>query len=104
VRYARLNTQGEPLTETVRVLPDPRAEHADVMADGQNVAVVWRSSEGAQTTLKAWLSTDGGQNFTLKTLGQATGYNDHPRLAQSGVRMVVVWRNTQETQVHDIRF
>jgi hypothetical protein len=104
VRYARLNTQGEPLTETVRVLPDPRAEHADVMADGQNVAVVWRSSEGAQTTLKAWLSTDGGQNFTLKTLGQATGYNDHPRLAQSGARMVVVWRNTQETQVHDIRF
>jgi hypothetical protein len=104
VRYARLNAQGEPLTETLRVLPDPRAEHADVMADGQNVAVVWRSSEGAQTTLKAWLSTDGGQNFTLKTLGQATGYNDHPRLAQSGVRMVVVWRNTQETQVHDIRF
>jgi hypothetical protein len=68
------------------------------------VAVVWRSSEGAQTTLKAWLSTDGGQNFTLKTLGQTTGYNDHPRLAQSGSRMVVVWRNTQETQVHDIRF
>jgi hypothetical protein len=104
VRYARLNAQGEPLTETVRLLPDARAEHADVMADGQNVAMVWRSSEGAQTTLKAWLSTDGGQNFTLKTLGQATGYNDHPRLAQSGARMVVVWRNTQETQVHDIRF
>ena len=104
VRYARLNAQGEPLPETLRVLPDARAEHADVMADGQNVAVVWRSSEGAQTTLKAWLSTDGGQNFTLKTLSQTTGHNDHPRLAQSGSRMVVVWRNTQETQVHDIRF
>lgn len=104
VRYARLNTQGEPLTETVRVLPDPRAEHADVLADDQNVAVVWRSSEGAVTSLKAWLSTDGGQNFTLKTLGQTTGYNDHPRLAQSGSRMVVVWRNTQETQVHELRF
>ena len=104
VRYARLNTQGEPLTETLRVLPDARAEHADVLADGQNVAVVWRSSEGAVTSLKAWLSADGGQNFTLKTLGQATGYNDHPRLAQSGSRMVVVWRNTQETQVHELRF
>jgi hypothetical protein len=86
------------------VLPDARAEHADVLADGQNVAVVWRSSEGAVTSLKAWLSTDSGQNFTLKTLGQATGYNDHPRLAQSGPRMVVVWRNTQETQVHELRF
>ncbi len=104
VRYARLNPQGEPLPETVRVLPDARAEHADVLAEGQNVAVVWRSSEGAVTSLKAWLSTDGGQNFTLKTLGQSTGYNDHPRLAQSGARMVVVWRNTQETQVHDLRF
>ncbi len=104
VRYGRLNAQGEPLPDTLRVLPDARAEHADVLAYGQNVAVVWRSSEGAQTTLKAWLSTDGGQNFNLKTLGQATGYNDHPRLAQSGARMVVVWRNTQETQVHDIRF
>ena len=104
VRYARLNAQGEPLPETLRLLPDARAEHADVLADGQNVAVVWRSSEGAVTSLKAWLSTDGGQNFTLKTLGQATGYNDHPLLAQSGVRMVVVWRNTQETQVHELRF
>lgn len=104
VRYARLNAQGEPLPETLRVLPDPRAEHADVMAEGPNVAVVWRSSEGAATTLKAWLSTDGGQNFSLKTLGETTGYNDHPRLAQSGVHMVVVWRNTQETQVHEIRF
>jgi hypothetical protein len=104
VRYARLNTQGEPLTEAVRALPDARAEHADVLADGPNVAVVWRSSEGAVTSLKAWLSTDGGQNFALKTLGQATGYNDHPRLAQSGSRMVVVWRNTQETQVHELRF
>ena len=74
------------------------------MAEGPNVAVVWRSSEGAATTLKAWLSTDGGQNFSLKTLAQTTGYNDHPRLAQSGARMVVVWRNTQETQVHEIRF
>jgi hypothetical protein len=104
VRYAHLNAQGEPLGNSLRVLPDPRAEHADVVANGQHVAVVWRSSEGAQTTLKAWLSTDGGQNFTLKTLGQVVGYNDHPRLAQSGERMVVIWRNEQETQVHDIRF
>jgi predicted neuraminidase len=56
------------------------------------------------TTLKAWLSQDGGQSFKLKTLSQTTGHNDHPRLAQSGSKMVVVWRTTQETQVHDIAF
>ena len=104
VRYARLNAQGVPLPKTERVLPDPRAEHADVMAHGSKVAVVWRSSEGAVTTLKAWLSQDGGQNFSLKTLSQTTGYNDHPRLAQNGEQMVVVWRNTQEIQVHELHF
>jgi hypothetical protein len=104
VRYARLNAQGEPLPKTERVLPDPRAEHADVMAHGSKVAVVWRSSEGTVTTLKAWLSQDGGQNFSLRTLAQTTGYNDHPRLAQHGEQMVVVWRNTQEIQVHELRF
>ena len=104
VRYARLNAQGVPLPKTERTLPDPRAEHADVMAHGSKVAVVWRSSEGAVTTLKAWLSQDGGQNFSLKTLAQTTGYNDHPRLAQNGEQMVVVWRNTQEIQVHELHF
>jgi hypothetical protein len=74
------------------------------MADGQNVAVVWRSSEGAVTTLKAWLSKDGGQTFVPKTLGQVTGYNDHPRLAQNGSHRVVVWRNAQEIQVHELEF
>ena len=104
VRYARLNAQGVPLPKTERTLPDPRAEHADVMAHGSKVAVVWRSSEGAVTTLKAWLSQDGGQNFSLKTLAQTTGHNDHPRLAQNGEQMVVVWRNTQEIQVHELHF
>ncbi len=104
VRYARLNARGEPLPETLRVVPDPRAEHADVLADGPRVAVVWRSSEGAVTTLRAWLSSDGGQNFALRTLGQVTGHNDHPRLAQNGSRMVAVWRNTQEIQVHELSF
>ena len=104
VRYARLSPRGEPQPKSEQVLPDPRAEHADVMAHGANVAVVWRSSEGAVTTLKAWLSQDGGHSFKLKTLGQTTGHNDHPRLAQSGSKMVVVWRTTQETQVHEIAF
>jgi hypothetical protein len=104
VRYARLNAQGVPLRKTERVLPDPRAEHADVMAHGSKVAVVWRSSEGTVTTLKTWLSQDGGQNFSLKTLAQTTGHNDHPRLAQNGEQMVVIWRNTQEIQVHELHF
>lgn len=104
VRYARLNADGSPRLQTVRALPDEGAEHADVLAAGARVAVVWRSVEGARSTLKAWLSTDSGQTFRLVGLGQVNGDNDQPRLAQSGERMVAVWRTTKEIQVHELGF
>ena len=104
VRYARLNADGSPVLDSVRALPDARAEHADVAAAGQRVAVVWRSVDGMTSTLKAWLSHDGGQTFGLQVLGRVSGDNDHPRLAQQGERLVVVWRNATEVQVHDIKF
>lgn len=104
VRYARLQADGSPRLETVRALPDEGAEHADVLASGDRVAVVWRSVDGAQSTLKAWLSTDSGQSFRLVTLASVKGDNDQPRLAQRGQRMVAVWRNSKEVQVHEIRF
>lgn len=104
VRYARLRPDGSPLAESVRALPDERAEHADVLAYGNRVAVVWRSVNGAQSALQAWLSKDGGKNFHLRTLGKVQGDNDHPRLVQQGERMVAVWRNAKEVQVYDITF
>ncbi|OGB31148.1 MAG: hypothetical protein A3F78_00735 [Burkholderiales bacterium RIFCSPLOWO2_12_FULL_61_40] len=104
VRYGRLQADGSPQPGTVRLLPDERAEHADVMAYEQRVAVVWRSIDGRISTLKAWLSTDGGQSFRVQTLGQVQGDNDFPRLVQQGPRMAVVWRNSSEVQVHEITF
>ncbi len=104
VRYARLAADGRPQPGSVRALPDEWAEHADVMAAGAKVAVVWRSVEGARSRLLAWLSRDGGEHFELRELAQRTGENDHPRLARQGERMVVVWRNPQEAQVHELRF
>lgn len=104
VRYGRLDAQGRPLEGSVRPLPDSRAEHADVASIGSKVAIVWRSSQGEVTTLKAWLSRDGGKTFAVKVLAQAAGINDHPRLAQNDDRIVVVWRLPQEVQVHEIAF
>ena len=104
VRYARLRPDGSPRLETVRALPDERAEHADVLASGDRVAVVWRSVDGSRSTLNAWLSINSGQTFRLVVLGSVTGDNDHPRLAQQGERMVAVWRNAKEVQVHEIKF
>lgn len=104
VRYARLSADGAPLANTLMMLPDPRAEHADVMSYKEKVAIVWRSSEGKKTSLKAWLSRDGGNTFELKNLGDTVGNNDHPRLAQLGSRMVVVWRLSEEIKTYEISF
>ena len=104
VRYGRLASGGAPLAATVRPLPDELAEHADLLADGERVAIVWRSVDGARSTLKAWLSRDSGQNFQLIELGSVSGDNDHPRLARSGHTMVAVWRTAKEVRVHDIKF
>ncbi|NDH54327.1 MAG: hypothetical protein EBY24_20655, partial [Betaproteobacteria bacterium] len=59
---------------------------------------------GSDQHLKAWLSADSGRSFALQVLGQVSGDNDQPRLAQHGERMVAVWRNPKQTQVHEIRF
>ncbi len=104
VRYARLALDGTPRLQTVRTIPDARAEHADVAAQGERVAVVWRSTDGMTSTLKAWISADGGQTFREQALGQVDGDNDFPRLVQQGQRMVVVWRNAAEVRVHEIKF
>lgn len=104
VRYAKLGPDGAPRADTVRQIPDPRAEHADVAAHGQRVAVVWRSTDGKLSTLKAWLSEDGGQTFREQVLGQTEGHNDFPRLVQNGLRMAVVWRNAVEVKVYEITF
>jgi hypothetical protein len=102
VRYARLNANGEPLLSSVKALPDARAEHADVLAHKQRVVVVWRSSEGSTSTLKAWISENEGQSFSVKVLGQTQGPNDHPRLVQRAEKMLVVWRDTKEIKVYDV--
>ena len=104
VRYARLNADGSPVLDSVRALPDDRAEHADVQAAGPRVAVVWRSSDGARTTVKAWLSTDGGRSFAQQVLGEVTGPNDFPRLVQHAGRMVAVWRTATENHVYELSF
>jgi len=83
-------------------LPDARAEHADVLSHKQRVVIVWRVSEGSQSTLKAWISEDDGHSFNLKVLGNAQGPNDHPRLVQRAEKMLVVWRNTTEIKVYDL--
>lgn len=98
VRYARLAADGLPLGE-VRELPDPRAEHADVATAGASVIVAWRSYDGTQTRLRAWVSTDDGAAFALRELAASTEQNDHPRLVATASMILVIWRTTSTIHV-----
>jgi hypothetical protein len=102
VRYARLDAIGNPLTTTLRQLPDVGAEHADVMSEGDRVVIVWRVFESGKTLLKIWQSEDGGENFKLSTLAESTGANDHPRLVQRKDHMAVVWRTLEKVNIYEI--
>lgn len=104
VRYGRLQADGSPVADSVRPLPDDAAEHAEVLSDGARVAIVWRSTQGALTRARAWLSNDNGAHFVLRELGEVKGPNDFVRLAQFGPHWVAVWRTAQETQIHALSF
>lgn len=98
VRYGLLASDGRPHGET-RELPDERAEHADVLAEGRQVAIVWRSFDGQRTHLRAWLSDDGGTAFSLRELATADEENDHPRLLATPAGIRALWRTAKEIHV-----
>lgn len=98
VRYGRLGADGRP-QGVVQELPDPRAEHADVAASGSQVAIVWRSYDGTQTRLRAWVSTDDGAHFALRELAASSEENDHPRLLATSDGIRVLWRTAKEIHV-----
>ncbi len=98
VHYGRLDGVGRPVG-TVRELPDERAEHADIAANGNDVAVVWRSFDGERTHLRAWLSKDGGGYFEVRELASSDWDNDHPRLVTRNGETWVVWRTEREIHV-----
>ncbi len=98
VRYGRLAADGHP-RGAARELPDARAEHADVLAAGRTVAVVWRSFDGERTRLRAWLSNDDGASFSQRELASSNEENDHPRLLATPAGMRVLWRTAKEIHV-----
>lgn len=101
VRYGRLAADGAPLG-SARELPDPRAEHADIAAVGKRVAIAWRSYDGTQTRLRAWVSADEGEHFELRELAASQQENDYPRLLATADAIRVLWRTAKEIHVIQI--
>jgi len=99
VRYGLLDRDGKPIG-MARMVPDERAEHADIVSSGKRLVIVWRSFDGTQTSLKAWVSQDGGKHFALSTLKTSAFENDHPRLIERAGKIAVVWQTEKEFHVH----
>jgi hypothetical protein len=102
VRYGRLTTNGTPQGEA-QELPDPRAEHADIVTFGKQVAIAWRSYDGKQTRLRSWVSADDGAHFDMHELAATQEENDHPRVLSTPAGIRVVWRTTKEVHVLPIQ-
>ena len=98
VRYGRLAADGRPKGE-VQELPDARAEHADVASSGRQVVIAWRSYDGTQTLLRAWVSADDGAHFVLRELAASKEENDHPRMLATPDGIRVLWRTAKEIHV-----
>ena len=101
VRYGRLDAKGQAVGEAL-VLPDARAEHPDMVSSGQRVVIAWRSFDGVNTQISAWLSEDDGRHFTLHRMQSSTLENDYPRLIERDGNIALVWRT--EREIHVIHF
>ncbi|AMN45931.1 hypothetical protein ACG33_02150 [Steroidobacter denitrificans] len=98
IRYALLDEQGAPRGPVLE-LPDAGAEHADVGSVGTNVAIVWRSFDGACTRYSAWLSNDDGRTFAMRVLGSTEDESDNPFLVRRDRQLFAIWRTRQEVRV-----
>lgn len=90
--YGRLTADGVVGTQR---LGGVGAEHADVAATGDVVAVVWREFDGERTRLRARCSADGGGTWRDVEVAATDGASDHPRTLTFDGRCYVLW-NTRE--------
>lgn len=102
VRYGLLNKFGEPIGIT-RELPDSRAEHADIASFGSNVVIAWRSYNGKETEVKAWVSRDNGKNFQEHLIKKTSLDNDYPQLLEKSGDIYLLWRTEKEIYVEKMR-
>lgn len=81
--YGRPGSTG-PLDQ--RRIGGPSAEHADIAASGNRLAIAWKEFDGRQSRLRALRSDDAGTNWRDIELAATAGPSGHP--------MVLVHRGT----------
>ena len=102
VRYARLSPKGKPKTAPVE-LPDPGAEHADVLRQGSVVGITWQVFDGKRSLWKLWVSNDEGGQWNTRVLGEHAGKHDYPLLVAHPMAGIwSLWNTDQGLQMRRI--
>lgn len=96
VFYGRLAEGKESAIASQRALGGARAEHADLAAVGQRVAVAWKEFDGELARVFAMLSEDGGRTFRQTEIAGTAAASDQPRLLLRGEAFYVFWRTERE--------
>jgi len=100
VFYGRLGENGAAAGQR---LGGVAAEHADVAAAGDTVAIAWKEFDGERTRLRGRVSSDGGERWREVELASTEGASDHPRILTFGGRCYVLW-NTREQPLRVLAF
>lgn len=85
----------------VQALP-AGATHADIVARGNIVGIVWKRFDGTATRVESWLSKDGGRHFNPGPTLQTDGESDQPRLLSNDTSMLIVWRKADGVAVANL--
>jgi hypothetical protein len=71
------------------------AAHADVLALGDRVVLVWKEFDGKRSLLYAMQSHDRGVQWSAASVvGNSGAESDHPDLITNGERISVSWNST----------
>ncbi len=72
------------------------AEHADLVASGKKVFVLWKEFDGTRARLRAMMSDTGGDTWRERDLFATAGASDQPRALQHGGRFYAFWNTQRE--------
>jgi len=90
--YGRLR---DGAVDGLRHIGGVSAEHPDIAASAQHVAVAWKEFDGERTQLLAMVSNDAGVSWHDMKLASTAAASDQPRLLEREGRFYVFW-NTRE--------
>jgi len=93
VYYGRLEAGG---VAGQRRIGGETAEHADIAASGDRLAIVWKEFDGKRSVLRVLRSDDRGATFKESQVAVTGEASDQPRLLTRDSRFYVFWNTRSE--------